>query len=136
MITGVEVALPDRQTGRRVGKSDTIDAIAAAGPGLAGQALGAPMSKDGNVEGIRIRGAARTSALKARTQALNQIRGLVSIGPASLRERLRPLSIGQLVDVCAGFRPGDSDVVDAVTKFALRTLARRGDLAGLQPIRP
>jgi transposase len=106
VITGVEVALPDRQTGRRVGKSDTIDAIAAAGAVLAGQALGAPMSQDGNVEGIRILSAARTSVLKARTQALNQIRGPVSIAPASLRERLRALSIGQLVDVCAGPAPG------------------------------
>jgi transposase len=103
---------------------------------LAGQALGAPISQDGNVEGIRILSAARTSVLKARTQALNQIRGPVSIAPASLRERLRALSIDQLFDVCAGLRPGDSDVVDAVTKLALRTLARRGDLAGLQPIRP
>ncbi len=36
---------------------------------------------------------ARTSSIKARTQAMNQLRSLVSTAPTELRERLRALPI-------------------------------------------
>lgn len=77
-VTVVEVDRPNRQKRRRVGKSDTIDAVAAARVCLAGEALGSPKAKNGNVEGIRVLGVARASAMKSRTQAMNQIRSLVS----------------------------------------------------------
>ena len=47
----VEVDRPNRQERRRVGKSDAIDAIAAARACLAGEALGAPKSKNGTSRG-------------------------------------------------------------------------------------
>ncbi len=84
-ITVVEVDRPNRQKRRRVGKSDTLDAVAAARACLAGEALGSPKAKSGNVEGIRVLGVARASAVKSRTQAMNQIRSLVSTAPAELR---------------------------------------------------
>jgi transposase len=121
----VEVDRPNRQKRRRVGKSDTLDAISAARAALAGEALGAPKSKDGNVEGIRALGVARLSATKARTQTLNQIRSLVSTAPADLREQLRTLTIGKLVATCAVFRPGDGIDVTTISKVTLRTLSRR-----------
>ncbi len=121
----VEVDRPNRQKRRRVGKSDTLDAVAAARAALAGEALGLPKSKDGNVEGIRVLGVARTSSVKARTQSMNQLRSLVSTAPAELRERLRALPIKQIVEVCAGLRPGSDSSVEATTKTALRVLARR-----------
>lgn len=121
----VEVDRPNRQERRRVGKSDTIDAIAAARACLAGEALGLPKAKNGNVEGIRALGVARASAIKARTQTMNQIRALVSTAPADLRERLRTLTITQIVRTCAAFRPGPGSDVDTTTKVALRVLARR-----------
>lgn len=121
----VEVDRPNRQEWRRVGKSDTIDAIAAARTCLAGEALGLPKAKNGNVEGIRALGVARASAIKARTQTMNQIRALVSTAPADLRERLRALTISQIVRTCAAFRPGPGSDVDTTTKVALRVLARR-----------
>lgn len=121
----VEVDRPKRQDRRRVGKSDVIDAIAAARACLAGEALGTPKSKGGNVEGIRVLGVARASAIKARSQTMNQIRSLVSTGPAELRERLRALTISQMVRTCASFRPGPGSEVDTTTKVALRVLARR-----------
>ena len=49
----VEVDRPNRQVRRRQGKSDALDAIAAARSVLAGTALGAPKTKGGNVEGVR-----------------------------------------------------------------------------------
>lgn len=121
----VEVDRPKRQDRRRVGKSDTLDAIAAARAALAGEALGQPKTKAGNVEGIRVLGVARASSVKARTQAMNQLRSLISTAPAPLREKLRALPIKQIVTVCAAFRPGDDSTVETVTKVALRTLARR-----------
>lgn len=124
-VTVVEVDRPNRQKRRRVGKSDTLDAIAAARAALAGEALGAPKSKTGNVEGIRILGVVRLSAVKSRTQTLNQIRSLVSTAPAELREKLRALPIGDMVATCAQFRPSPSSDVENVSKVALRALARR-----------
>ena len=124
-IDVVEVDRPKRQQRRRVGKSDTIDAIAAARAALAGEALGQPKTKSGNVEGLRVLGVARQSSIKARTQALNQIRSLISTAPAELRERLRALPIKQMVAVCAGFRPAGDSTVETTTKLALRVLARR-----------
>ena len=46
-VSVVEVDRPNRQVRRRVGKSDTLDAIAVARSVLAGTALGAPKTKEG-----------------------------------------------------------------------------------------
>jgi len=85
-----------------------------------------PKSGDGRVEMIRALRAARRSAVKARTQAANQLQGLRVTAPEELRYRLRGLSTKELVSVAARFRLGDvpSDVPMA-TKFALRSVARR-----------
>jgi len=124
-VAFVEVDRPNRQKRRKVGKSDSLDAIAAARATLAGEACGAPKAKSGNVEGIRVLGVARMSAIKARTQSMNQIRSLVSTAPVDLREQLRGLPILELVRTCAGFRPGASSDVVSITKLALRVLGRR-----------
>ena len=124
-VTVVEVDRPNRQVRRRVGKSDALDAVAAARSVLAGTALGAPKAQGGNVEGIRVLSVARLSCVKARIQALNQIRSLVSTAPAELREQLRSLTIKQTVATCAAYRPRAGSDVETVSKVALRALARR-----------
>jgi transposase len=68
---------------------------------------------------------ARRSAIKARTQAANQIRDLIVTGPDQLRARLRDLDTAQRVTVCARFRTADVTDPSEATKAALRTLARR-----------
>src|SRR5215207_8763326 len=75
-IPVVEVERPKRRHLRRNGKSDSIDAEAAARTMLAGEAAGEPKSGDGRVEMIRVLRAARRSAVKARTQAANQLQGV------------------------------------------------------------
>jgi transposase len=121
----VEVDRPNRQTRYRHGKSDPIDAEAAARAVLAGTATGTPKARTGLVEAIRVLRVARRSAVKQRRQAIQQLRDLVSTAPDALRERLGDLTAAQLVTTCAGFRPGDlTDVIEA-TKFALRSIARR-----------
>ncbi len=84
----IEVSRPDRSTRRRLGKSDPIDAEAAARAVLAGVAQGVPKSGTHSVEMIRMLKVAKNSALKARTQAMNQMRALVVTAPADLRGHL------------------------------------------------
>jgi transposase len=121
----VEVNRPNRQTRRRQGKSDPIDAEAAARAALAGQGLVRPNGGDGAVEMLRVLRMARRSAVKARTQTVQQLDSLVVTAPDQLRARLRGLSLEQLVPVAAGLRPGELADPLAATKLALRTLARR-----------
>ena len=125
-ISVVEVERPKRRHLRRNGKSDPIDAEAAARAVLAGEAVGVPKSADGRVEMIRVLRSARQSAVKARSQVANQLQGLRVTAPEELLNRLRGLSTKELVSVAARFRLGDdpTDVLTA-TKFALRSVARR-----------
>ena len=122
----LEVERPKRRHLRRKGKSDPIDAEAAARAVLAGEAAGVPKSGDGRVESIRTLRAVRRSAVKARTQAANQLRGLLVTAPEGLRQRLRRLSTGVLASTAARFRPGvRPDGPEEATRFALRSAARR-----------
>ena len=70
----VEVNRPDRQLRRRRGKSDAVDADAAARTVQAGEATGTPKTQDGTVEIVRSLRVARQTAVKARTQAVNASR--------------------------------------------------------------
>jgi transposase len=128
-IEVLEVERPkhrQRSSRSNLEKSDPSDAERAARTVLAGEASGVPKSGDGRVEMIRALRAARRSAIKARTQAANQLQGLRVTAPEQLLNRLRGLSTKELVSVAARFRLGDgpTDVLTA-TKFALRSVARR-----------
>ena len=74
---------------------------------------------------IRMLKSAKDSAVKARTQAANQMKALVVTAPAELRETLDGLSIAALAIRCARFRPGRPDNPTAAGKYALRSLACR-----------
>src|SRR5215216_7561875 len=125
-ISVMEVERPKRRHLRRTGKSDPIDAEAAARTVLAGEAVGEPKSGDGKVEMIRVLRSARQSAVKSRSQAANQLQALLVTAPEDLRHRLRQLPTKELVAICARFRLGsDPDEVRTATKFALRSVARR-----------
>jgi transposase len=82
---------------------------------LADENSGVPKSTDGRVEMIRALRTARRSAMKARTQAANQLQGLRVTAPEQLLNRLRGLSTKELVAVAARFRIGDDprDVASA-----------------------
>jgi transposase len=123
----VEVDRPDRKTRHRQGKSDPIDAIAAARAVLAGTATGAPKTRTGPVEAIRALRVARRGAVKARTAALNQLHGLLVSAPEPLRAELTRLTAAELVARCAGFRVEPARLLEPVmaTRAALRAIARR-----------
>jgi transposase len=129
---GIEVLEVERPEHRRRGsrrnlkKSDPSDAERAARAVLAGEASGVPKSGDGRVEMIRALRGTRRSAVKARTQAANQLQSLRVTAPEGLRHRLRELPTKELASVAARFRLGDGPRdVPTATKFALRSVARR-----------
>jgi transposase len=125
-IPVVEVERPKRRHLRRKGKSDPIDAEAAARAVLAGEAAGEPKSGDGQVGMIRTLRSARQSAVKARSQAANQLQAMLVTAPEELRHSLRKLPTKALVATCARFRPLKEPVdVGTATKIALRSVARR-----------
>ena len=124
-IRVVEVDRPNRQRRRRKGKSDPQDAISAARAALSGDAAGEAKTRDGNVESMRVLRVARSSARKARTQALNQMRGLISTAPEPIRAELRGLNVLHLLERASTYRPGTKRDIVSLTKLTLRMLAKR-----------
>ncbi|MFC4505159.1 MULTISPECIES: IS110 family transposase [Streptomyces] len=125
-VAVVEVNQPDRSTRRRRGKTDAIDAEAAARAALSGTARALPKSGDGQVEALRFLRLAKNSAVKARTQALNQLKAVLVNAPSTLREELEPLSTWLLVSRCAELVDprGDDPAADTAV-YTLRLLAQR-----------
>jgi transposase len=124
-VSVVEVDRPNRQRRRRRGKSDPQDAITAARAAQSGDAKGEAKTRDGNVEAMRVLRVGRSSARKSRTQALNQMRSIISTAPDSIRAELRHLNVYRLLERASAFRPGSRRDVASLTKLTLRTLARR-----------
>ena len=121
-----EVIRPKRSQRRR-GKSDPIDAYAAAGRALA-EADALPVAKTGTgpCEQIRVLLVERRSAMKARVAAHRQITALLTTAPDAVRTRFARLSGGELIDALARTRPAPAtDTPASATARALRRLARR-----------
>jgi transposase len=114
-----EVNRPDRATRRRQGKSDPIDAEAAARAVLAGQARVTPKAADATVEMIRMVKTARNSAVKARTQAINQIHALLITAPAPVREPLAGFKTDRLISTCAAWEDADPATAPAAVLAAV-----------------
>ena len=121
----LEVNRPDRSARRRRGKSDPIDAEAAARAVLAGQVTAIPKTGSHLVEMMRCLRVARTTAVKARSQAVNALRALVVTAPAELREQLRGLPASRLAGTAARLQPGPALTTIAATKLARRVLGER-----------
>ena len=121
----VEVNREDRRARRQNGKSDTLDAEAAARAVLSGTATNIPKLGDGPAEMIRQVKIARDTARKARASAIISLKAVIVNAPAELRESLEGLSDKALIDRCAGFRIRVVDSTTASAKHAIRALARR-----------
>ncbi len=122
----IEVSRPNRQVRRRHGKTDTVDAIAAARAVMSGEASATPKTHDGSVESLRVLKVLQRSANKSRTQAINQLKSLLVTAPPELRAKLQHLSMRDLLTACAAFRvAADDDTLAGLTRFALRDLAQR-----------
>lgn len=126
-IRVIEINQPHPHTRARRGKSDPIDAEAAARKVLSGEATGAAKDTTGIVEAIRQLSVARDGAVKARSAALCQLRDLLVTAPAALREQLNVRkTLEGKATICARLRPG-TDLADPTqaAKAALRSVARR-----------
>ena len=120
-----EVIRPKRQVRRRRGKSDPVDAEAAARAVLAGDDLGTPKRQDGSIEALRVLRLTRRSALKARTQAANQIHSVLQTTPSPLREQLRALRLLELIKRARRFHFVVPTSPLTAARCALRSLAER-----------
>jgi transposase len=126
-ITVLEVNQPHKHVRHRKGKSDSIDAEAAARKVLAGDVTVVPKDTGGSIEAIRQLRVARDGAVKARSAALCQLGDLIVTAPAELRESLRAKTLVGQARICADLRSDSSRLHEPrhAAKLALRSLARR-----------
>ncbi|MGZ8926994.1 MAG: IS110 family RNA-guided transposase [Methylobacter sp.] len=120
-----EVNRPDRSQRRCQGKSDPTDAESAARTVLSGKALAIPKSQKGAAEAMRTLSVARRSAVKARTQAINQLRALLISAPDTIRNKLWKSKPDQCVKGCVQLETlGDTAALQSLA-MTLRLLAKR-----------
>ncbi|MEV0056039.1 transposase [Saccharopolyspora shandongensis] len=97
-VTVVEIDRPDRKARRWQGKSDLVDAEAAARAALAERRTGTPKFRDGRVEALRALRIARRSAVQQRADVTRQIKTLIITAPKGVRTMLRPPSLHLMLD--------------------------------------
>ncbi|MFF1762408.1 IS110 family transposase [Streptomyces sp. NPDC058266] len=130
-ITVTEVNQPDKAARRRHGKSDSIDAAAAARAVLSGRATATATATatakttDGPVETIRLFKMAKTSAIKSRSMAVNQLKAVLVVAEPALRESLDGLSNPKLIRRCSQLRLAPGTGPQATSRHTLRLLAKR-----------
>src|SRR3954468_6002836 len=128
----VEVDRPDRKARRFQGKSDPIDAEAAARAALAQVRTGKPKQRGGPVDALRTLRVARRSAVQQRADVMRQLKAVLVTAPDALRGQLRTLPNAALIRTCAALRPLVGDPLEVAVadpliaaKVTLRALARR-----------
>jgi transposase len=121
----IEVNQPDKATRRRRGKTDTLDAESAARAVLSGRASGSAKAGDGPVEMLRMFKLAKSSAIKARTQTINQLKAVLISADPQLRETLSGLSNLLLVRRCTQLDIDTPCDTTSAAAYTLRLLARR-----------
>ena len=122
----VEINRPNRSRRRNRGKSDPTDAESAARSVLAEDATGVPKTQSGMAEALRTLSVARRSAVKAKTQAVNQLRALLVTAPSLMREALLKSKPEHCVAACAALPKDDQkNPVLASLTTTLRLLAKR-----------
>ncbi len=120
-----EVTRPNRIKRRQKGKSDTLDAENAARAALSGEAQAIPKKQTGVVEALRYIVVTRRSAVKGKTQAINQIRALLVTSPDDVRKQLLHHSTRECIEACESIDSlGASPLLEALT-VSLKMLASR-----------
>jgi transposase len=107
------------------GKDDQLDAVRAARSGLASTQPATPRGGQ-HQEALRLLLLARRSAVDTRRVALVQLRSVIVSAPDELRNELRRVPLGELLNRCSRFRRSSARTPDQLaTILVLRTLARR-----------
>ncbi len=127
--TVCEIGRGPRDERRLRGKDDSLDATRAARTALASETLSLPRAGQRR-EALRLLLLARRSAVDVRREALVQLRSVIVTAPDGLREQLRGLPPGRLVQRCRRLRRSSSRTPNELaTILVLRTLARRIEAA-------
>lgn len=119
-----EVSRSEKSKRRRKGKSDALDAYAAARTALVGHGLSVPKNDDTMV--VRALHVARRSAVKHRTAAINQFKALLVAAPNEVREKYRGSTTPVLIRRLARCRPTTAtDPTSVAVLTACKNLAER-----------
>jgi transposase len=127
----LEVSRTPRTERRLRGKDDALDAARTARAALAADTLAMPRAGERR-EALRLLLVARGSAVDVRREALSQLRAVIVTAPERLRQELRGLPTGKLLDRCSRLRRTNSSADELATKLVLRSLARRIQAATLE----
>jgi transposase len=124
-----EVSRSARNERRLRGKDDRLDAVRAARAALTDEPLPQPRTGERR-EALRLLLLARRSAVDVRREALVQLRSVLVTAPERLRDELRGLPLGRLLERCRRLRQAASAEPDELaTRLVLRSLARRIEAA-------
>ncbi len=99
----LEINRPDCSKRRLEGESDPLDAENAARTVLSGNAKAVPKLQFGACEALLIINVARPSAVKAKTQAINQLRALLVSALQDIRDMLWKSKPHECVTACMVF---------------------------------
>lgn len=129
----LEVTRPDRQRRRRLGKSGPVDAVSAALAALRLEDCGTPKAGEGPAAELGALRAARRGAVKARTQAMNQLGGLLIAAPDQIRAELSGIGAKKLPAACAALAGSGAagGTVTALASIAGRWLDLAAEVARL-----
>ncbi len=120
----LEVSRSPRAERRLRGKDDSLDAVRAARALLASETLALPRAGQRR-EALRLLLIARRSAVDVRREALVQLRSVIVTAPDRLRDDLRGLPAGRLLERCCRLRRSNTTADELATRLVLRSLARR-----------
>lgn len=109
--TVVEVLRPARSIRRRDGKSDPVDALAAARQVLTGEGLSTPKDSTGPVESLRALQITRKQLVSTTAKLITTMKSLLVTAPDDIRTRYATMTNHALVNALVYCRPS-SDVTD------------------------
>lgn len=127
-VAVLEVNRPDKALRRAKGKSDVLDAYAAAEAAACGRAQTVPKDHTGAVESIRVLRETRAGAVKARTSAINTLKNLLTTAADDeLHDQLAGLHRNRLITACAALEHDPDRIAEPAqaTRAALRQHAKR-----------
>ena len=120
----LELSRTPRGERRLSGKDDSLDALRTARAALASDTLALPRAGERR-EALRLLLVARRSAVDVRREALSQLRAVIVTAPERLRQELRALPVGRLLERCSRLRRTSAGADEIATRLVLRSLARR-----------
>lgn len=121
-VNVVEVNRPDRSKRRLGGKSDPLDAANAVRTVLSGSSKAIPKMQSDACKALRIISVARRSAVKARTQAINQLRALLVSAPQDVQSKPH-----ECVAACMISEVSECSSLRIALCSTLRSLAKRSE---------